>query len=74
MKKRSKRILFIVLGIVLLLCLGMWLIACVAACGQLYDTYDLWAYITDAPAAVLVLILLFAGTVASFVTAIRAKD
>ena len=74
MKKNSKRISFILLGIALLISLGFWLIACLFACGQLYDTYDLWVYISDAPIAVAIIIALFAGAVASFVAAIRAKD
>ncbi len=69
----SKRIGFILLGIALLISLGFWLIACLFACGQLYNTYDLWFYISDAPVAVLIIIVLFAGSIASFVAAIRAK-
>ena len=74
MKINSKRIGFILLGIALLISLGFWLIACLFACGQLYNTYDLWVYIKDAPVAVLIIIVLFAGSIASFVAAIRAKN
>ena len=56
MKMNSKRIGFILLGIALLVSLGFWLIACLFACGQLYNTYDLWVYIKDAPVAVLIII------------------
>jgi len=73
-KSTKKRIGFVILGIILLLCLGVWLIACLFACGQLYDTYDLWVYIKDAPVAVAIIVVLFAGVVASFVAAIRTKD
>ena len=73
-KNLKKRIGFIILGIVLLMCLGIWLIACLFACGQLYDTYDLWEYIKDAPVAVLIIAVLFAGSIASFLAAIRAKE
>ena len=73
MKMNSKRIGFILLGIALLISLGFWLIACLFACGQLYNTYDLWFYLSDAPVAVLIIIVLFAGSIASFVAAIRAK-
>ena len=73
MKMNSKRIGFILLGIALLISLGFWLIACLFACGQLYNTYYLWVYIKDAPVAVLIIIALFAGSVASFVAAVRAK-
>ena len=75
MKKNfKKRISFIILGIVFLICLGIWLIACLFACGQLYDTYDLWVYIKEAPVAVLIIAVLFAGSIASFLAAIRAKE
>ena len=75
MKKNYKnRIGYVILGIVLLICLGIWLIACLFACGQLYDTYDLWVYIKDAPVAVLIIAVLFAGAIASFLAAIRAKE
>ncbi|MDO5139068.1 MAG: LapA family protein [Oscillospiraceae bacterium] len=70
----SKRIGLILLGIALLMSMGFWLIACLFACGQLYDTYDLWMYISDAPVAVAIIIALFVGAVASFVAAIRTKD
>ncbi|MBO4725104.1 MAG: hypothetical protein J5622_01220 [Firmicutes bacterium] len=70
----SKRIVFILLGVALLIALGIWLIACLFACGQLYNTYDLWVYIKDAPVAVLIMVALFAGSVASFVAAVRAKN
>ena len=73
-KSIKKRIGFVILGIILLLCLGVWLIACLFACGQLYDTYDLWVYIKDAPVAVAIIVVLFAGAVASFVAAIRTRD
>ena len=73
MKMNSKRIGFILLGIALLVSLGFWLIACLFACGQLYNTYDLWVYIKDAPVAVLIIIALFVGSIASFVAAVRAK-
>lgn len=74
MKMNSKRIGLILLGIALLMSMGFWLIACLFACGQLYDTYDLWMYISDAPVAVAIIIALFVGAVASFVAAIRTKD
>lgn len=74
MNKRTKRAGYIILGILLLLGLGVWLIACLFACGQLYDTYDLWIYMSDAPIAVLIIVALFAGSVASFIAAIRVKD
>ena len=74
MKMNSKRIGFILLGIALLISLGFWIIACLFACGQLYNTYDLWVYIKDAPIAVLIIIVLFAGSIASFVAAVRAKS
>ena len=73
MKMNSKWIGFILLGIALLISLGFWLIACLFACGQLYNTYDLWVYIKDAPVAVLIIIALFAGSIASFVAAVRVK-
>ncbi len=74
MKTRTKRILFILLAIFFLLCLGMWLLACLFAVGQLYNTYDLWVYLADAPVAVLIIVALFAAFVASIVAAIRVKD
>ncbi len=74
MNKRLKRIGYIILGILFLLGLGVWLTACLFACGQLYNTYDLWVYISDAPVAVLIIVALFAGSVASFIAAIRVKD
>lgn len=70
----SKRIKFILLGIALLISLGFWLIACLFACGQLYNTYDLWVYMSDAPVAVAIIIVLFVGAIASFVVAIRARN
>ena len=74
MKARTKRIFFILLAIFFLLCLGMWLLACLFATGQLYDSYDLWVYMADAPVAVLIIVALFAGFVGSIVAAIRVKD
>ncbi len=48
--------------------------ACLFAAGQLYDTYDLWVYISDAPAAVLIIIGLFAAFAGFLIAAIRTKD
>ena len=74
MKTRAKRITFILLSLISLFCLVVWLFACLFAAGQLYDTYDLWVYISDAPAAVLIIIGLFAAFVGFLIAAIRTKD
>lgn len=69
----EKRILLIILGILMLFCTGCWLIACLFAVGQLYNTYDLWLYLKDAPIAVLILIALFGSAIVLFVMAFRVK-
>ncbi len=74
MKARTKRVFFILLAIFFLLCLGMWLLACLFATGQLYGSYDFWKYLSDAPVAVLIIVALFAAFVASIVAAIRVRD
>ena len=51
----------------------MWLLACLFACGQLYDTYDLWEYISDAPGAVAIIIGLLASFIGFSAAAIRVK-
>lgn len=51
----------------------MWLLACLVACGQLYDTYDLWKYISDAPGAVAIIIGLLASFIGFSAAAIRVK-
>jgi hypothetical protein len=51
----------------------MWLLACIFACGQLYDTYDLWKYISDAPGAVAIIIGLLASFIGFSAAAIRVK-
>ena len=48
--------------------------ACLFATGQLYDSYELWKYLADAPVAVLILAGLLAAAIASLVAAIRIKD
>ena len=54
--------------------LVVWLMACLFAVGQMYNTYDLWVYLDDAPVAVLSLIALFAAFIGFLVAAIRIKD
>jgi hypothetical protein len=51
----------------------MWLLACLFACGQLYDTYDLREYISDAPIAVAIIIGLLASFIGFLAAAIRVK-
>ena len=74
MKTKTKRILLILLSAFFLICLLIWLAACLFAAGQLYDTYNLWTYLTDAPAAVLIMLVLLAGTVLPVVAAVRIRD
>ena len=69
----AKRIIFIVLGIFMLFCTGFWLMACLFAVGQLYDTYNLWVYLKDAPVAVAILVGLLAAAVVFFVLAFKVK-
>lgn len=73
MKTRGKRIALIVTAIFLLICDCMWLLACLFAVGQLYDTYDLMAYLGEAPVAAIILIGLFAAAVFCVVRAITLK-
>ena len=72
-KAKAKRIACIVLSILSLAGLCMWLLACLFACGQLYDTYDLWEYISDAPGAVAIIIGLLASFIGFSAAAIRVK-
>lgn len=74
MKTRGKRIALIVIAIFLLIFDSMWLMACLFAVGQLYDTYDLRVYLSEAPIALIVLIGLFAAAVFCVVRAITLKD
>lgn len=68
-----KKILLIVLGVFFLLSFGVWLMACLFAVGQLYDTYNLWAYLKEAPVAVLVLAGLLGAAAVMFVLAFKVK-
>ena len=72
-KAKAKRIAYIVLSILSLAGLCMWLLACLFACGQLYDTYDLWEYISDAPIAVAIIIGLLASFIGFLAAAISVK-
>ena len=72
-KAKAKRIIYIVLSILSLAGLCMWLLACLFACGQLYDTYDLWEYISDAPIAVAIIIGLLASFIGFLAAAICVK-
>ena len=72
-KAKAKRIAYIVLSILSLAGLCMWLLACLVACGQLYDTYDLWEYISDAPGAVAIIIGLLASFIGFLAAAICVK-
>ena len=72
-KAKAKRIIYIMLSILSLIGLCMWLLACLFACGQLYDTYDLWKYISDAPGAVAIIIGLLASFIGFSAAAIRVK-
>lgn len=74
MKTHVKRITFILLSLISLFCLVVWLFACLFAAGQLYNTYDLWVYISDAPVAVLIIIGLFTAFAGFLIAAIRTKD
>ena len=74
MKLWVKKLLLILLAIFFLCCFGVWLIACLFATGQLYNSYELWKYLVDAPVAVLILVGLLAAAIASLVAAIRVKD
>ena len=72
-KAKVKRIIYIMLAILSLIGLCIWLLACLFACGQLYDTYDLWEYISDAPGAVAIIIGLLASFIGFSAAAIRVK-
>lgn len=74
LKTRGKRIALIVIAIFLLIFDSMWLMACLFAVGQLYDTYDLRVYLSEAPIALIILIGLFAAAVFCVVRAITLKD
>lgn len=74
MKKHFRKTTCIVLSLVSLILFVVWLFACLFAVGQLYDTYDLWVYLSDAPIAVLILLGLFAAFVGFLVAAIRTKE
>ena len=74
MKKKPSRLTLIMLSLISLFCLLFWLFACLFAVGQLYDTYDLKVYFTDAPVAVLITAALFAAFVGFLVAAIKAKS
>ena len=62
------------LSLISLFCLILWLSACLFAVGQLYNTYDLWIYLSDAPFAVLIIVVLFAAFIGFLVAAIRTND
>ena len=72
-KAKAKRIIYIMLAILSLIGLCIWLLACLFACGQLYDTYDLWEYISDAPGAVAIIIGLLTSFIGFSAAAIRVK-
>lgn len=74
MKTRTKRIIYIILSLISLFCLVCWLFACLFAVGQLYNTYDLWMYMSDAPVAVLIIIVLFAAFAGFLIAAIRTRE
>lgn len=74
MKKHAKRVIFILLSLISLFCLIIWVFACLFAAGQLYNTYDLWVYFSDAPIAVLIIVVLFTAFVGFLVAAILTKD
>ena len=74
MKTRTKRIIYIILSLISLFCLVFWLFACLFAVGQLYNTYDLWMYMSDAPVAVLIIIVLFAAFAGFLIAAIRTRE
>ena len=68
-----KRIVLILLGILMLVGFLIWLMACLFAVGQLYDTYNLWIFLKEAPVAGLVLAALLGASCALFVLAFRVK-
>lgn len=74
LKTRGKRIALIVTAIFLLIFDSMWLMACLFAVGQLYNTYDLKVYLSEAPIAVVILIGLFVAAVLCVVRAFTLKD
>ena len=74
MKTRGKRAGLILVAIFLLIADCMWLLACLFAVGQLYDTYDLKLYLGEAPVAVAILVGLFAAAVICVVRALTLKD
>lgn len=72
--KTWSRIALIILSIVALLCSVMWFFACAFASGQLYDSYNMWQFFIQAPAASLILIGLLALSVLLFVLGVRKKS
>lgn len=73
MNKRAKRVTYIILSLISLVCLVIWLFACLFAAGQLYNAYGLWEYLSDAPIAVAIIIGLLAAFIGFLVAAIRTK-
>ena len=73
MKPTTKRVILILFAFIFLACFAVWLLACLFAVGQLYDTYNLWVYLADAPIAVLILVGLLAACIACIVAAVKVK-
>ena len=70
---RWVRILLTVLALFLFIGAGTWLLACLFAAGQLYNSYNLWQFFWDAPLAALILVGLLGSSVALAVFLIKKK-
>ena len=71
--KRWVRVVLTILALFLFIAAGTWLLACLFASGQLYNSYNLWQFFWDAPLAALILVGLLGSSVGLAVFLIKKK-
>jgi len=71
MKKSAivKRVILLLLAVFFVLCMCVWIAACLFAAGQLNDSYNLWTYFSEAPVSVLIAACLLGAAIACIVGA-----
>ena len=71
--KRWVRVLLTILAVFLFIAAGTWVLACLFAAGQLYNSYNLWQFFWNAPVASLILVGLLGSCIALVVFLIKKK-
>ena len=67
------RVVLTLLALFLFMGAGTWLLVCLFAARQLYNSYNLWQFFYDAPMAAAIMVGFLGGSILLFIFLIKKK-